>query len=158
MEAKFFIGKNVEAVVGAIHLQGTREFAWARAEIFQRACLAALLHFIDSNIWFQGADEDKAILRAPFDQEVQQPVDTVIQIHISGASGASRHKFTRRGTTERVAGFIVEDRVGFGFHNDTAASVPEQLASDHFAGTRNRIALKKFSSQQCSHVAVARVL
>jgi len=129
---------------GSVDPQGAGEFARPRAEIFERRHVATMGHFLDSPRGFQSTNQNKAILAPTSHEKVQQPVDSVVQIHIRSASRHACHKLPRGRSGKSMTRLIVQYGISLGLNNHASATVPNELAADHLARTSHRIAFEKF--------------
>jgi len=67
----------------------------------------------------------------------------VVQINVSGTRFVPLDKSTRARSRESVRGFVILSQIRFDLDDHTGASCPEQLRSDQFTRTRERITLEK---------------
>jgi hypothetical protein len=126
-----------------INTQGAGEFAWTGAEVLERCHVAASGHFLDTPCRLQGTNQNKAILAPPSHQKVQQPVYSVVQIHIRRSSRHSRHKLPRGRPREGMTCLVVVNGIRLCLDNHAPATIPNQLAADHLPRTSHGIALEK---------------
>ena len=71
------------------------ELARSGAEFLSFQFAPPLLHLPDATTRFQGPDEDESVLRAAFDEQIEEPVHAVVQIHVGGAGWLLLHKLAR---------------------------------------------------------------
>jgi len=129
---------------GSVDTQGAGEFARAGAEVLHRRHIAAAGHFLDAPRRFQGSNQNKTILAPASHQKVQQPVHSVVQIHIRSPRRHSCHKLPRRRSGKSMASLIVQYGISLSLNNKAPATVPNELAADQLARTSHRIAFEKF--------------
>ena len=84
---------KIDAVIRTVDGEGLGEFAGAGAERSEFLQQPAPFHFRDAAHRLKGADEDKSLLVPAFHEDVEQPVDAVVQIDVRGARVVRRDKF-----------------------------------------------------------------
>ena len=141
------LAEEIEPVAGAVNTEGLCEFPGTGAEPREVVRFPPPAHARSSTGGLEGANEDKAVLGAAFDEEVQKPVDTVVEIYIRGSGPMVRHKAPGGRAAESVAGFVILYRIRLGLDDDAATSAPEQFAPDQAAGTGEGIAREKTTLQ-----------
>lgn len=103
--------KQVPTMPGAINSQAAGEFRGAST---QAGVVRGLL--VHKN--FHRPEKDESFPRSPFYQDVEEPVNAVIQIDIGGSGGVFGKKLPGRGPGEGVASRVSNGVVGLGL-NDT---------------------------------------
>jgi len=68
---------------------------------------------------------------------------SIIQINVSGAGLVRSDEFPRARAVPRVAGRVIELRVGLRFDDPTLASMPSENAADQFTGAGEWIPFKE---------------
>ena len=106
-----------------------REFARSRTKFDRIVHSAPLLHQRQTQAGFQRADQHETVHLA-LDEDVQEPVNAVIQVNVGRAGGMGVHELLRAAPQKSVARLVARGGVGFGFHDDAAATVPVQFAAD----------------------------
>jgi len=163
------IREEIPAMKSSINPQSASELARAGAEIFERRHVAAAAHFLDSPRWFQSTNQNKAILASASHKKVQQPVHSIVQIHIRSPRRHLLHKLPRGRPGKSMTRLIVANGIRLCLDDHAPAAVPNQLATDQLARTSQRIALKEFglnfhaadsvkSRPECSIFACAKTL
>lgn len=112
--------KQVPAMPGAINSQAAREFPGA-------STLAGVVGWLLVCKNFHRPEKDESFLLSPFHQDVEEPVNAVVQIDVGSASGVFGKKLPGRGPGEGVASRVSNGVVGLGL-NDThpMLSVPPE--------------------------------
>jgi hypothetical protein len=127
----------------SIDRQRPRQFTWTGTEILELRHIAAASHCLDTPHRLESTNQNKAILGTSLHQEVQQPVNTVIQIDISSPRRHAIDKFPRGGPGESVTSLIVQNGIRLSLNNNPAAAVPNQLTANYFPCTGHGITFKK---------------
>ena len=76
-------------------------------------------------------------------KKIEQPMDTVIQVDVSGPWRIFCDKEPGGGAAESVTSLISGRRIGFRLDNQTSASPPKELTADQVAGTNKRSLYEK---------------
>lgn len=133
--------QDAGAVGGAVDAEGAGEFAGAGCELVGVADFrAALAHGVDAGDGFEGAEEDESGAVWAFDEDVEEPVDAVVEVDVGGAGGVGFDEGAGAGAEPGVAGGVVCGVVGFGFHDDAGGAVPVEVAADEFARAGDGVA------------------
>ena len=135
--------QEIEAVAGAVNPERLGQLSRAGAEARGIVSIPSPPHAGDPACGGEGADENEAILGASLDEEIQEPVDTVVQVNVCGARRVVGDEAPRGRPAERVAGLVIPHGIRLGFDDDPAASFPEQLAADEHPGAGEGIAHEK---------------
>lgn len=99
------------------------------------------------------ANQNQTITRSAFDEHVQHPVDTVVEIDVSRARLVSLDEGARTRAAKRVTGFVVLDQIRFSLDDETCAFSPNELGADQILCALERIDLKKTLSQHADKLA-----
>jgi hypothetical protein len=94
---------------------------------------------------FQRPNEDKTVLLS-LHQNVQHPVNAVVEINVGRARPIPLDKRARAGANETVRRFVTDRMVRFCLNDNTGAAIPIQLAANKLARTSHWIAPKKNSA------------
>ena len=122
-----------------------RKLAGAGTERVTAFGPAARFHFANAAGRFERADQNDPVFRTAFHQNIEQPVDAVIQIDIRRAGKMPLNKGARGRTREGVARFIVEDTVSFGLNDEAGAIIPDELTANERARAFERMHLEEFA-------------
>ena len=123
--------------------QRLTQFAGPGAEGPETLLAAALLHGRNAVKRFEGADQQDAVAR----QDIQHPVDAVVQINVGRAGRIFLTKNPAAFPGRGMAGGIVFNTVGFHLHNAPAAALPEQGGADEFRGDGEEGAVEESVAQ-----------
>ena len=138
-----FSAQEIEPVAGAVNPERLSQFPRAGTKLLGIGGVPSPLHERNSAGGIEGANEDEAIFGAALDEEIQEPVDAVVQVNVCGARRVTGDEAARGRAGERVAGLVIPRGIRLGFDDDPAASPPEQLAADKRPGAREGIAREK---------------
>ena len=145
----FAVGEAMARVDAQIHLvmpvrdlERLRQFSRPGAKAAFVVDIAPLFHQLDSAERFDRAKQDKAV-RLAFHQHVQHPVRAVTEINVSRARFVSFDERARARSRKRMAGFVVLLEICFNLDNFSRAFSPDQMRSDKFARTGDRITSEK---------------
>ena len=95
----------------------------SRLHIFDSATLP---HEGESALRLERADEDEAVARAAFDEDVEHPMDAVVEIDVAGGGLVALDESARARSAEGVGGFVAFDQVSFRFNDESARIFPRQ--------------------------------
>ena len=144
-------GAEIAAVVAAVHPQRGGEFAGSGTQgadwvEFGRGIReTAAGHEMEPARGFDGGDEDEAVFRSAFDQDVEHPVHAVIKIDVGGARPVFGNEGPGGWPREGVAGFVIHRAIGFGLDDDAGAMFPGKRAADQLAGACDGVALEEIA-------------
>jgi hypothetical protein len=148
-----WLSKTMILIVAQIHLvvstgnsQCLRQLSRTRAKSMNIVHVPSPPHQRDSASWLEGTDENKTAFPS-FHQDIQHPVNAVIEINVGCPSMISLDERARTRAHKAVTRFIPDCVVGFRFNNYPGARITIELAPDEIAGTAQRIALEKISPQ-----------
>ena len=100
------------------------EFSWTRAQIRGFRLFSPPLHRFNIFERFKGADEDKSIRIAVFDENVREPIHAVVEVNVGSSRLVDADELPSARAEKGVAGFVSKLGVGLGFDNSTAGTVP----------------------------------
>ena len=160
MESVGRLQAQVGAVVLAADTECDSQFAGTRTQCFRWLGPGAgfflfygktsAAHGWDAAGRLQGADKDKAVFPAAFDQDVEEPIHPVIEIDVSGAGVVFGNKCAGGWSRKGVRSFVTRGGIGLGFDDEAGAGTPDELAADEFAGACDGIALEEGTWKQFS--------
>lgn len=142
-DGKEFSPKTIQPVSGPVNSEGLGELSGAGAQLRVSVRFPPPAHGPGSACGLEGADEDKAVLVAALHEEVQKPVNPVVEVNIGGSRRMYLDKMPGGRTAERVAGLVIPHRIRLRFDDDPSASAPEKLAADEHPRAVEGIAHKK---------------
>src|SRR6266487_354600 len=132
------------------NVERLRELARSRAKTFHIIKSATFLHLLDAFSRLQRANKDETILVA-FDQHVQHPMHSIIEIDIGGTRVVSLDKAARTRTCKGMRGLVVDCRVRFHIDNDSRTIVPNEFCADQLTRASDRITFKKRRTDNLVH-------
>jgi hypothetical protein len=106
----------------------------------------SLPHQRDSASWLERTDENKTVFPS-FHQDIQHPVNAVIEINVGRSSMISLDKRARTRAHKAMTSFIADCVVRFRLDYYPGARIPIELAPHEIAGAAERAALEKISPQ-----------
>jgi hypothetical protein len=145
-KAIILVAAQIHLVVPAGNSQRLRQLPRARTKPMNIMDVASLPHQRDSASWLKRTNENKSVFLS-FHQNIQHPVNAVIEINVGRAGAISLDERACAGTHKAMTGFIADCIVGFRLDDYPGAQIPVELASDEIAGTAQWIALEKISPQ-----------
>lgn len=128
---------------GAVDAEGARQSARAGEEVVVAHSATPTTHLIEPLNRLKRAEQHKAGSGLAFDQDVKQPVDSVVHIHIGIARTVGRDESPGTGSGPRVASRIIEREISLRFHNTSDAAAPDELATDETLGTSHGLAFEE---------------
>jgi hypothetical protein len=140
------ISAQIHLVVPTSNNQRLRQFSGTRTKPMNVMDVASLPHQRNPAGWLERTDEDKTVLLS-FHQNIQHPVNAVIEINVGRPSVISLDERACTRTHKAMTSFVADCVVGFGFNDQPSARIPIELAPDEIAGAAQRIALEKISPQ-----------
>jgi hypothetical protein len=140
------IAAQIQLVVSAGNSQRLRQLSRTRTKPVNIMDVPPLSHQRDSASWLERTDENKTVFLS-FHQNVQHPVNAVIEINVSRSSVISLDKGARTRAHKAMTSFIADCVVRFRFDYYPRARIPIELAPHEIAGTAERVALEKISPQ-----------
>jgi hypothetical protein len=143
-----FTRAQIAFVIGSAYPERLGEFSRTGAERMTRFRSATHFHFANSAGRLERADQDDSLFGSAFDENIEEPMEALIQIDIIGAGRMSFDKRAGTWARERMARLIVDDAVGFRFDDESGAVVPNEFAPNQCACARERIDLKKIARQK----------
>lgn len=108
---------------------------------------ASLTHQRNPTARLDRANQNDAVTRASFDEDVEHPMDAVVEIDISGTGFVSANKFTRARSAEGVTRFVAFHQISLGLNDDAGAPSPDQLRADQLRGTGQGINFKEIGRE-----------
>ncbi|MFT4175705.1 MAG: hypothetical protein QM627_03540 [Luteolibacter sp.] len=151
-DSGFRLPEKVQTMMLSTDTQGFRQFPGTGSDP-QGLSIPGIRYF--GNRKFQGPEKNEAFMASVFHQNIEKPMDTVIQVNVSGSDGLPPDELSRAGAAPGVGGFVSEGEIGFGFDDFRGCSLPKKGASHQFASAAERIAAKKIVVQP-SHKPVGR--
>jgi len=148
-----WIGTKIDLVMPLVDIQCLGQLAGTGTKppnVFQ---IAPLSHEAESLPRFDRPDQNETIARATFNENVQHPVNAVIEIDVGGAGLVSLNKSSRARAAECVCRFIAHDQIRFGLNDEPGTSFPNELCADQILRALERIDLEKTSSQHAGTLA-----
>jgi hypothetical protein len=106
-------------------------------------CFTALFHQRQAAARFQRANQNEPSPLSPFDQQVQHPVNAVIEINVNRSGLVPLDERARARASKRVASFVVQGQIRLRFHDNARAFSPDQLGPDKLPRADQRVALEK---------------
>lgn len=130
-----------------VDAQSLSQFSWPRAEVAGWSATPAASHPRQSLLGKNCSKQDEAHRMILFvdRQDIEQPMDPVIQIDISGAWLMFPNKVSRGFSEKRVAGWVTIRPIGFGFHQETTAALPDKSRTDQLPRAMDGVLSKKTS-------------
>jgi hypothetical protein len=104
---------------------------------------APLPHQSQTALRLDRANENEAIARAAFDEDVEHPVHAVIEINVGRACFVAFDKGARARPRECMTGFVPFHQIGFHFDHNAPAFLPHQLSADQFARANQRVSFEE---------------
>jgi hypothetical protein len=148
-----WISKTIILVATQIHLvvpprngQCLCQLSRTRTKLTTIDDAPPLPHQRDSASWLERTDENKTVFPS-FHQDIQHPVNAVIEINVGRPSMISLDERARTWAHKAMASFIADRVVRFRLDYYPGARIPIQLAPNEITGTAQRTALKKISPQ-----------
>jgi hypothetical protein len=145
-KAMILIAAQIHLVVAAGNSQCLGHLSRTRTKPMNIMDVASLPHQRDSASWLKGTDENKTVF-ASFHQNVQHPVNAIIEINVSRPSLISLDERACSWAYKAMTSFIADRVVRFRFNDYPGARIPIELASNEIAGTGERIAPEKILPQ-----------
>src|SRR6266513_1744317 len=131
-----WLSKTIILVATQIHLvvpprngQCLCQLSRSRTKLTSINDAPSLPHQRDSASWLERTDENKTVFLS-FHQNVQHPVNAVIEINVSRASVISLDKGACTRAHKAMTSFIADCVVRFRFDDYPGAGIPIELASD----------------------------
>jgi len=137
------IGAEIDLVMALRDLQRLSQFPGAGTKSRNVFHSPPLSHQFNPGSRLQGSNEDDAIARSALHQDIQHPVDAIIEIDVGRTGSVAPNELTRARATESVTGFVAFNHVSFAFDHEPAAFSPDQLRADEVRRTFQRIDLKE---------------
>jgi len=117
------ITTQIYLVVSTGNSQCLRQLSRARTKLTSTNDRPPLPHQRDSASWLERTDENKTVFRS-FHQDIQHPVNAVIEINVSCSSVISLDKGAHTGAHKAMTSFIADCVVGFRFDDYPTARIP----------------------------------
>jgi hypothetical protein len=140
------IAAQIHLVVSAGNSQCLRQLSRTRAKSMNIMNIPSPSHQRDSASWLEGTDENKTVFPS-FHQNVQHPMNAVIEINVGRSSMISLDESARTRAHKAMTSFIADRVVRFRLHYYPGARIPVELAPHQVAGTAEGVALEKISPQ-----------
>jgi hypothetical protein len=102
-----------------------------------------LSHERQAATWFQRANQNEPGPFSPFHQQVQHPVNAVIEVNVNRSRLIPLDEGARARAGKRVASLVVQGEIRLRFHDNARAFSPDQLGPDKLSRADQRVALKK---------------
>jgi hypothetical protein len=148
------IAAQIQLVVSVGNSQCLRQLSRTRTKPVNIMDVPSLPHQRDSASWLERTDENKTVFLS-FHQNVQHPVNAVIEINVGRPSVISLDEGACSRAHKAMTSFVTDCVIGFRFNDQPSARIPIELATDKITGTAQRIALEKISPQRfaslCRH-------
>ena len=106
------------------------------AKLIVRQIPAPLAHRSEPAQRLERPEKHKPIGRLAFGENIEKPVDSVVQIDVRGSGLVMSNEIPRAGTVPGMARGIVKFFVGFRFNDPAFTAVPAERAADEIPGTR----------------------
>jgi hypothetical protein len=140
------IDAQIHLVVSAGNSQCLGQLSRTRTKPMNIMDVPSLPHERNSASWLKSTNEDKAVFPS-FDQDIQHPVNAVIEINIGVPGMIPLDERADTGAHKAMTSFIADCVVRFRFDDYPSARIPNKLAPDETAGTAERVALEKIFPQ-----------
>jgi len=131
-------------MMAAIDAERPGQLARASAEFVVGPPRPSDSHGFDASERLKGSEKYESGHWTVLDQNIEQPVNPVVQINVGVASRMIRYETTGSGPEKRVAGWISLGRVGLRFHDAARTTTPFKGAADEIPGTVHGSSFKKF--------------
>jgi hypothetical protein len=82
------------------------EFSGPGAKVGQNLPLPAFPHGLESNARFQGAEKHETVSVGALDEEVEHPVDAIVEVDVGNPSGMILDELTRGRANRGVTGGV----------------------------------------------------
>jgi hypothetical protein len=140
------ITTQIYLVVSTGNSQCPRQLSRTRAKSMNIMDVPSPPHQRNPAGWLEGTDENKTVF-ASFHQDIQHPVNAVIEINVGRSSMISLDERAHTRAHKAMASFIADCIVRFRLDNYPGARIPIELAPDEIVGTAEGVALEKVSPQ-----------
>jgi hypothetical protein len=147
------LSKTIIVVATQIHLvlpprnsQCLRQLSRTRAKSMNIMNVPSLPHQRDSTSWLERTDENKTVFLS-FYQDIQHPVNAVIEINVSRSSVISLDECARTRAHKAMTSFIADRVVCFRLDDYPGARIPIELAPHEVARAAKGVALEEISPQ-----------
>ena len=141
-------GTNALLVMTVRNVERLREFSRTGTEPANIVQATPLLHERHAPPRFERTNQDQAAAFAAFNQEIQHPMNAVIEINVDRAGIIAFDEGACARAREGVAGFVVQRQIRFRLDDDAGAFFPDQLGTDEVARAIKRVALEKRTRQK----------
>src|SRR3954469_23045042 len=123
---------DAHLVMAVGYVERLREFAGTGAKLTNIVERSSLLHQGRASPRFERANQNEPGALSAFDQQIEHPVDAIIEINVKGAGPIAFDEGPGARPGERVAGFIVQRQIRLGFDNDSGTFSPDQFRANEF--------------------------
>jgi hypothetical protein len=147
MKAVPRIAAKVGLVMSSCNIECLRQLPRPGTESAQFFHSASSLHQRNPTARLDRANQNDAVARASFDEDVEHPMDAVVEIDVSGTGFVSPNKFTRARSAEGVTRFVAFHQIGLGLNYHAGAPSPNQLRADQLRGTGQGINFKEIGRE-----------
>lgn len=129
------LGGKIDFVMTPGDIKRLRQFSRTGTEPPNVIDATSLPHQRDSTPRLDCADENEAVTRTAFDEDVEHPMHAVIEIDVGGAGFIALDKFARARAFEGVRGFVLLGEICFRLDDDSAAFFPDKFRADEIFST-----------------------
>lgn len=139
---------KIQTVIMAADAERLGKFSRSRTQGSDWVQTSTALHRVDTLDWLNRAEEDEPFFMRRSQQDVEEPVDAVVQVNVSGSDRMSGDEGSCALPEKRVTSFVIPGRVGFRLDDDSSASPPDQFTTNYFRRARAGIAFEKAAREK----------
>ena len=130
-------------MVGTMDSKRLGKLSRPGAKLIVRKIPSPLAHMAESAQRLERPEKHKPVGRLAFGEDIEKPVDSVIQINIRGSSIVMGNEIPRAGTVPGMAGGIIKFFVGFRFNDPAFTALPPERTANEILGARQRSSPEK---------------
>jgi hypothetical protein len=119
------------------------ELAWSGTKPANVFHPAPLFHQGEAAPWFESSNQNEPTAFPAFDEQVQHPVDAVIEVNVNRARLVTLDEGAGAWAGKGVARLVVQGEIRFCFHDNAGAFSPDQFGPDKLPRANQRVALEK---------------